>query len=218
MSSQHCSLQLFQINFLTTPHYNIPTHKQTIKENPLKMADPSPSKVLDQMEIDTTSATVDATSSTNSAPTNEAAAVSQSRIALDEMFAEYKAKRDKDYHYNVIPIPDLLRHLSERGIQPSFRDAMVVMLLLDDENRSLAHQNFHFTHGTANCFVAENSNLVYEEDFGEREVGDASPGRQVQVGDDQSGGEQVDKPDMMDVEQSELSSDHSTQHQASEEL
>ncbi|TGO53562.1 hypothetical protein BCON_0121g00380 [Botryotinia convoluta] len=157
------------------------------------------------MEIDTTSATVDST------PTNvaaaAAAAVPQSIIAFDTMLAEYKTTGDKEYHYDIIPIPDLLRHLSERGIQPSFRDAMVVMLLLDDENRALAHQNFLFTHGTSNCFVAENSNLVYEEeDYADSEVGDVSPDHHV------------DKADMMDVEQSELSSDHSTQHQASEEL
>ncbi|TGO39893.1 hypothetical protein BHYA_0046g00470 [Botrytis hyacinthi] len=187
------------------------------------MTYPSPSKVLNQMEIDTTSATVDSTPSTNSPPTNVAAAaaaatVPQPRNAFNEMLAEYQAKRDEDYHYNVIPIPHLLRHLRERGIQASFRDAMVLMLLVDDENRALAHQNFHFTHGTANCFVAEHSNLVYEEDFGESDVGDASPDCHVQAGDDQSGNEQVGKPDIMDAEQSELSSDHSTRHEASEEL
>ncbi|KAF7911070.1 uncharacterized protein EAF01_002578 [Botrytis porri] len=186
------------------------------------MTDPSPSKVLDQMEIDTTSTAVDSTLSIDSTPTNAtavaAAAVHQSRTPFDKLLAGWQAKRDEDYHYNVIPIPDLLRHLRERGIQVSFRDAMVAMLLVDDENRALASQNFHFTHGTANCFVAEHSNLVYEEEYAESEVGDASPGRQAQVDDDQSGNEQVDKADMMEVEQSELSSDHATQHQASEEL
>ncbi|TGO30601.1 hypothetical protein BPAE_0004g00580 [Botrytis paeoniae] len=178
------------------------------------MTDPSPSEVLDQMEIDTTSATVDSTPSADSPPTNlaaaAAAAVPQSRIAIDKMLAENQATRNQEYHYDIIPIPDLLRHLSERGIQPSFRDAM---------NSSLARQNFHFMHGTSNCFVAENSNLVYEEeDYAESEVGDVSPDHHVQAGDDQSGNDEIDKADMMDVEQSELSSDHSTQHQASEEL
>ncbi|TGO68787.1 hypothetical protein BOTNAR_0020g00610 [Botryotinia narcissicola] len=117
---------------------------------------------------------------------------------------------DEDYHYNVIPIPDLLRHLRERDIRASFRDEMVPMLLVDDENRDLVHQNFHLTHGTANCFVAERSNLVSEEDFGESEVGDASPGRHVQAGDDQSANDEV--------EQAEFSSDDSTQHEAHKEL
>ncbi|KAF7942127.1 hypothetical protein EAE99_000178 [Botrytis elliptica] len=190
------------------------------------MTDLSPSKDLVQMEIDTTSATVDSTPSANSTPTNVAAAtaaaataVPQSTMVFDEMLAEYQDERNEEYHYDIIPIPDLLRHLRERGIRPSFRDAMVVMLLTDDENRSLARQNVRFTPGTANCFVAENSNLVYEEEvYSESEVGDASPDSHVQAGDDQPDNEQVDKADMMDVEQSELSSDHSTQHEASEEL
>ncbi|KAF7953595.1 uncharacterized protein EAE97_000994 [Botrytis byssoidea] len=187
------------------------------------MTDPSPSKAMDQVEIDPLSTTIDSTASANSTPppnvtASTAAAIPQSRIVFDEMLAAYQATRDEDYHYNMIPIPDLLRHLRERGIQASFRDAMVLMLLVDDENRDLVYQNFHFTHGTANCFVAERSNLVYEEDFGESEVGDASPGRHVQAGDDQSANEEVEKPDMMEVEQAEFSSDDSTQHEAHKEL
>ncbi|KAF7888294.1 uncharacterized protein EAF02_002835 [Botrytis sinoallii] len=188
------------------------------------MTDPSPSKDLVQMEIDTTSATVDSAPSANSTPINvaaaaTAAAVPQSTMVFDEMLAEYQDERNEEYHYDIIPIPDLLRHLRERDIRPSFRDGMVAMLLLDDENRSLARQNVLFTPGTANCFVAENSNLVYEEEvYSESEVGDASPDSPVQAGDDQPGNEQVDKADIMDVEQSELSSDHSTQNEASEEL
>ncbi|KAF7902683.1 hypothetical protein EAF00_002586 [Botryotinia globosa] len=186
------------------------------------MTHPPPSKVLDQMEIDPPSTTVDSTPFANSTPPNvtagSAAVIPQSRNVFDEMIAAYQSTRDEDYHYNVIPIPDLLRHLRERGIRASFRDAMVLMLLVDDENRDLVHQNFHFTHGTANCFVAERSNLVYEEDFGESEVGDASPGQHVQAGDDQSGNDEVEKPDMMEVEQAEFSSDDSPQHEAHKKL
>ncbi|KAF7960860.1 hypothetical protein EAE96_000532 [Botrytis aclada] len=189
------------------------------------MADPSPSKVLGQMEIDASSSTVDPTSPAKSSPANEAAAneadaaeALQSRIGYDEMIAEYQAERDNDYHYNVIPIPELPRHLRERGIRPSYRDALVTMLLVDDDNRDWAQGYYRFTYRTVNCFFAEHCNFVYEADFEESEVGDVSPDHGAQVGDDQSGNNEVDKADMMDVEQPELSADHSTQHQVSEEL
>lgn len=181
------------------------------------MADPSPSKVLDQMEIDALSDTAtldftssDSTSSENSSPTNVAAAAAlpQSTSNWDEMIAAYQARRDREYHYNTIPVLDFLRHLRERGIQPSFRNALVAMALIDDENRALAHQNFLFMPGTAHCFVAEHSNLDYEEDYTDNEAGDVLPGHHAQVDDDQSGNDQVDQADMMDVEQSEVSVSH----------
>ncbi|TEY67260.1 hypothetical protein BOTCAL_0128g00210 [Botryotinia calthae] len=198
------------------------------------MADPFPLKVLDQMEIDALSdtATLDfsttdftssdstSSSSENSSPTNvAAAAIPQSTSNWDEILAAYQASRDREYHYNTIPILDLLRHLSERGIQSSYRDALVAMALIDDENRSLAHQNFLFMPGTPHCFVAEHSNLDYEEDYTDSEAGDVPTGHHAQVDDDQSGNDQVEHADTMDVEQPEVSSDNSTQyHEAVEEL
>ncbi|KAJ8066278.1 hypothetical protein OCU04_005357 [Sclerotinia nivalis] len=93
-------------------------------------------------------------------------------------------------NYHNLTIPQLLHLLSERKIKPSFKDALIVLLLFDDENH---HSTFNGDATTHNSFRhtvdLQSAGTVQGRSEQEKQAGQArqgSPDLDVRVDGDES--------------------------------
>ncbi|KAF7863885.1 hypothetical protein EAF04_006850 [Stromatinia cepivora] len=117
-------------------------------------------------------------------------------------------------NYHHLSIPQLLHLLSERKIKPSFKDALIVLLLFDDENHHDPLNENVTTAGSSHHAVdVQSAGMAQGRPEQEKQVRQArqvSPDLDVEVG-----GESDDLIDFEDMQH--LTSDYVDHHQDSED-